>query len=65
MDTPQTEAIRVIDNLGGTAAVAKLCDLRSPSVSEWKRNGIPKGWRAFLLAEHPEAFEAVRRRKRA
>lgn len=51
------EAQRVIHNLGGTGAVAELCDLRGPSISEWKRKGLPKGWRAFLLLAHPEAFE--------
>lgn len=58
------EAQRVIENLGGTLAVAELCEIRGPSVSEWKRNGLPKGWRAFLFLKHPEAFEARTRKRR-
>lgn len=51
-----SEAIQVIDRLGGTSKVAALCDIKSPSVSDWKKYGIPKPWRKFLLCKHPEAF---------
>lgn len=34
-------AIEVIDALGGTAEVARICKVRMPSVSDWKREGIP------------------------
>ena len=37
-----TEAIKVIDALGGVAEVARLFDISMPSVSEWKNSGIPK-----------------------
>jgi hypothetical protein len=43
LDVPAVEARRkLIDELGGTAAVARLFKISSPSVSEWKREGIPK-----------------------
>lgn len=48
----------IIDRLGGTSAVARLCDIRSPSVSEWKHAGIPKGWMKYFRAIRPEIFES-------
>lgn len=53
------EAKQVIDRLGGTSKVAALCDIKPPSVSDWKKHGIPKPWRKFLLTAHPEAFQSV------
>lgn len=47
----------VIDLLGGTAAVAKLCDLTDSAVSQWRNAGISKGWRRFLMEKHPSAFD--------
>ena len=38
----------VIDNLGGTNAVAKLCGIRPASVSDWRGGGIPRPWVLFL-----------------
>ncbi len=49
----------VIDRLGGTAAVAKLCECKPPSVHEWRTNGIPKARMQFLKLAHPEAFEGL------
>lgn len=37
-----TSAIQVIDALGGTAAVARIFNVRQPSVSDWKKDGIPE-----------------------
>lgn len=51
------EAKQVIAFLGGTSKVAVMCDIKPPSVSDWKKYGIPKPWRKFLLCMHPEAFE--------
>ena len=31
----------IIDLLGGTFAVAKMCRVSPPSVSQWRNNGIP------------------------
>jgi hypothetical protein len=44
----------LIEALGGTSQVAFLCDIKSPSVSEWKRNGIPKSQRNYLRLAKPE-----------
>ena len=43
-------ATQVIDVLGGTAEVARIFDVRMPSVSDWKRDGIPHA-RMMLLRE--------------
>ena len=44
----------LIDALGGTTAVARLCEVRAPSVSEWRVRGIPKARRMFLSAIRPD-----------
>lgn len=49
----------IIDRLGGTSAVARLCRVRPPSVSEWRRRGIPDARRQLLQLLHPEAFAAL------
>lgn len=45
-----TEANKIIDALGGTSEVARLCDVRMPSVSGWRVRGIPKARMQFLWA---------------
>lgn len=32
---------QVIDRLGGSSAVARIVGVKSPSVTEWRRRGIP------------------------
>ena len=46
----------LIDAMGGTVAVAKLCDVKPPSVSEWRLAGIPKARRMFLAVVRPDVF---------
>lgn len=46
----------IIDALGGTAAVARLCQVKPPSVSDWRKEGIPPARRMYLQAVRPEAF---------
>ena len=43
-----TAATQVIDKLGGTAKVAQLFSVAMPSVSDWKRDGIPQARVMFL-----------------
>lgn len=43
-----SEAIKVIDALDGTAEVARLFNLSMPSVSDWKKDGIPPARMMFL-----------------
>lgn len=47
----------IIDSLGGTVAVSKLCDISAPAVSHWKtRNKIPKAQMNYLRAIRPDVF---------
>lgn len=57
-------ASKIIDALGGTFAVAKLCQIKPPSVSEWRRSGIPSAREMFLKAVHPEVFDLTRKRRK-
>jgi len=52
-------ACAVIDALGGTAATAQLCQVRMPSVSEWRRNGIPRARLLFLKLARPDLFASL------
>lgn len=49
----------VIDRLGGTTAVARICECKPPSVHQWRIDGIPKYRIQFLRLAHPEAFEGI------
>lgn len=49
----------VIDRLGGTSAVARICECKPPSVHQWRTDGIPKPRLQFLRLAHPEAFEGL------
>ena len=39
---------RVIDELGGTSAVARICGVTPSSASEWKVDGISRGYFMYL-----------------
>ncbi|CAG4900591.1 helix-turn-helix domain-containing protein [Paraburkholderia saeva] len=47
----------VIDRLGGTSAVARICECKPPSVHQWRTDGIPKPRLQFLRIAYPQAFE--------
>lgn len=49
----------IIDRLGGTTAVAKLCECQPPSVHQWRIDGIPKYRIQFLRLARPEVFEGI------
>lgn len=42
---------QIIDLLGGTTAVAKMCKVSPPAVAQWKNKGIPYDKMVFLGAE--------------
>lgn len=46
----------LIDRLGGTGEVARLCEVQPPSVSEWRYCGIPRARIKFLRLVRPEMF---------
>ena len=44
----------LIDRLGGTVAVARLCEVSSQAVTQWRRSGIPRARRMYLEVIRPE-----------
>ena len=50
MKTKLTENA-MLDLLGGTAKVAKLCKCDNATVSTWRKRGIPYGQLLFLSAQ--------------
>lgn len=54
MDKPTDSEI--IDRLGGTTEVARICQIKPPSVSEWRTTGIPPARRQYLELLRPDAF---------
>ena len=50
-------ASQLIDAMGGTAKVAQLCEVKPPSVSEWRVKGIPKARMMYLRLLFPEVFK--------
>lgn len=61
MDRPFPDPSQIIDALGGTAVVAKLCEVQPPSVSEWRRVGIPRARLMFLELARPDVDWSVLR----
>lgn len=49
----------IIDALGGTFCVAKLCEVKPPSVSGWRKHGIPRARLMFLRIARPDAFKDI------
>lgn len=46
----------IIDELGGTTKVATLFEISPASVSEWRREGIPKARLQTIRLLRPELF---------
>ena len=51
-----SNAVKIIDTLGGTAEVARLFEVRMPSVSRWRVAGIPAARMMYLKAVRPDAL---------
>lgn len=49
----------MIDLLGGTAKVARMCKVASTAVTHWKKNGIPHGHLLFLAARLEKASHGL------
>lgn len=56
--TNELTADEIIDALGGTSETARICQVKDPSVSEWRRNGIPRARLMFLKLARPEVFSS-------
>lgn len=41
-------ATQIIKALGGTSAVSRMFGIAAPSVSKWKKEGIPRGRMMYL-----------------
>jgi hypothetical protein len=52
----QMDANKIIDALGGTNEVAKLCGIKPGSVSGWRVSGIPQARLMFLRLLRPDVF---------
>lgn len=47
----------LIDKLGGTAEVARLCEVSAQAVSQWRRDGIPQARLMYLRLLRPDLFQ--------
>ena len=56
------DATQIIDALGGTFEVAKLCQVKPPSVSEWRKEGIPPARLMYLKVIRPDVFEEEKKK---
>lgn len=52
-----SEADRIIDALGGTQKTAELFEVKPPSVSEWRVNGIPRARMQTIRLLRPDLFQ--------
>lgn len=50
------EAIELIEQLGGNAKAAELCEVSRAAVSQWRHNGIPKAQLKFIKAVRVDLF---------
>lgn len=50
---------KIIDAIGGTSAVAELCDVTPGAVSQWRHDGIPSARLMFLKLARPDVFEKL------
>lgn len=50
------DANKIIDALGGTNAVAELCEVTPQAVSQWRDDGIPQARLMFIKVIRPEIF---------
>ncbi|MRV72536.1 hypothetical protein GJ700_12530 [Duganella sp. FT92W] len=49
----------IIDALGGTSEVARLCQVSNAAVSQWRENGIPNSRIMFLRLARPDVFATL------
>jgi hypothetical protein len=46
----------LIDKLGGTTKAAAFFEVKPPSISEWRKTGIPKARMMYLRLARPDLF---------
>lgn len=47
---------RIIDELGGISAVARICDVTTSASAQWRHNGIPRARLMYLRLVRPDVF---------
>lgn len=47
---------QIIDALGGTAEVARIFDITSGAVSQWRKDGIPSPRLMYIKLRFPHLF---------
>jgi hypothetical protein len=55
----------VIDALGGTVEVSRMCNVTKGAVSQWRENGIPEARLMYLKLARPDVFEPVETEQKA
>jgi len=53
----------VIDALGGTSEVARMCSVTTGAVSQWRDNGIPAARLMYLKLLRPDVFKGERQQE--
>lgn len=48
------QAEKLISIMGGIQKTADYCGISSPSVSQWKQNGVPWPWKMFFRSQSPK-----------
>lgn len=46
----------IIDSLGGTNEVARICQVTAQAVSQWRTDGIPQARLMYLQLARPDIF---------
>lgn len=49
----------LIDQLGGTGAVARIFDVSDPTVSIWRKTQIPRARMMYIELAYPDAVASV------
>jgi hypothetical protein len=63
MNPKTTEHSRIIDAIGGTGEVAKLCEVLPSAVSQWRTDGIPRARLMYLRLIRPDVFNTASRKR--
>jgi len=59
------DASKIIDELGGTTAVAELCKVTPQAVSQWREDGIPPARLMFIKVVRPDLWGKDRTESKA
>lgn len=51
---------KLIDMLGGTSRVAKIFNVKMPTVSYWRKNGIPEARMMYLEVKYKSVIKKFR-----